>query len=843
MIGPEIEVSEGRSRGQVLALQQLHKIARSSLGSLTVSSVGQPSSPGTMWVEISVDCANIEHRDGGIRLRNRERITLGVPVNFPLDRPTVWVPHRRFAEHSHVQWGTSLCLYQSPATEWVPADGMFGLVERLISWLRLGALGELDPTGQPLHPPVAYPSASAGCLVVHADAPRAAGSSPWLGIAILRWISPTRTDLIGWQDITERWPLAARQGAGGADPRTGAIFVALTIVLTRPIGFEFPRKAADLVDALTAEGIEKDRLLNLLGRIDLHNKSVSEAWSSGDSDTDDALALPTYMVVGTPSRGISGDPARLTHVVAWRLPWVGAKIAELVSLKDSANDKLAEIGRDVVELGKKWLSDTHLEWARVYEQRPEVTIRRDSGSPVKWLADKRVVLLGAGALGAPIAEACARAGVRSLVIVDNGRVNPGILVRQPYEDADVHRFKAEVLRDRLRRISTASEIECLIVDVVDGSSLLADAVGKSDLVVDATANRAVSAALELDRTQQTRPLMSVIIGHDAQRGVVTLAKPQATGAGYDILRRVGIATHASPVLHDVAEDFFPESPRTTFFQPEPGCSEATFVGSYAETTAIAGQLFLAGLRWLADDNAHPMTAAIVRLSAGIGVTTGAALSWPNDLTLTEDASGMEVRISAEALAEMRTEARRGRRVRPASVETGGTLLGQIDDAVGVVWVSAATGPPPDSSLSRALFLYGLAGVEQTARHWDRRSAGAIRFLGIWHSHPFSRAAPSPTDVRGMARLVLPVKNAPDRALMIIVGGTAPTWQQWLDGGTRPAVYAELVERQADPPKTQARYPSPVPAQDWWHGGYSTGRAPQPNLIGAALFEAPEGSDA
>ncbi len=833
-------MSGGRSRGQVLALRQLDKIERSSLGSLTVSLVSEPSKSGIMWVEISLACAGAEHRDGGIRLRGRERLSLGVLENFPFKHPLVWVPHRRFADHPHVQWGRSLCLYQSPATEWVPADGMFGLIERLISWLKLGSVGELDPDGRPLHPPVAYPTADAGCLVVHADAPRAAEGAPWLGVAVMRWVSPARADVIGWRDITQSLPRAITSEAASDDPRTGAVFAALAVVLTRPIGFEFPDKTADLVDALNGEGVDKERLLDLLGRIGIHNKAVSEPWRTGDSGTDDALELPTFVVVGTPSRGIAGGSVRLTHVVAWRLPWVGARIAELVSLKDSDHDELADIGREVVEIGKAWLSDAQLEWAKVYEQRPEVTVRRDSGSPVEWLVGKRVVLLGAGALGGPIAEACVRAGVRSLAIIDNGRVNPGILVRQLYEDADVHRYKAEALRDRLKRVRPTCDIESLTVDVVDSGLELADIVGVSDLVIDATANRAVSAVLELAHVQHGRALMSVIIGHDAQRGIVTLAKPQATGAGYDVLRRVGIAVHADPALRDVAEDFFPESPRTTFFQPEPGCSEATFVGSYPETTALAGQMLLTGLRLIADEGAAPMSAAIVRLSGGAMVSTGATLSWPNDMALTDDASGMEIRVSAEALAEMRAEARRGRRARRPNVETGGTLLGQIDDAVGVVWVSAATGPPPDSRLSSTLFVHGVSGVEQISQHWDRHTAGAIRFIGMWHSHPFGIASPSPTDEQGMAQLVLPVAKAPDRALMIIVGGVASVWQEWLDDGTRPAVYAELVERHADTAQAQARHLPPATPREWWHGGYSTDRERQAGRGGLALLQIPEG---
>ena len=74
------------------------------------------------------------------------------------------------------------------------------------------------------------------------------------------------------------------------------------------------------------------------------------------------------------------------------------------------------------------------------------------GSPLHWLAGKRVLVLGCGALGASAAEACARAGVAALHLVDNGLVTPGILVRQPYGDADVGQPKARSLAARLATI-------------------------------------------------------------------------------------------------------------------------------------------------------------------------------------------------------------------------------------------------------------------------------------------------------------------------------------------------------------------------------------------------------
>ena len=52
--------------------------------------------------------------------------------------------------------GRQICLYHSDS-DWNPADGMFGVIERLAAWYRRAAAGRLVEAGQPLHPPLAYP--------------------------------------------------------------------------------------------------------------------------------------------------------------------------------------------------------------------------------------------------------------------------------------------------------------------------------------------------------------------------------------------------------------------------------------------------------------------------------------------------------------------------------------------------------------------------------------------------------------------------------------------------------------------------------------------------------------
>lgn len=70
--------------------------------------------------------------------------------------------------------------------------------------------------------------------------------------------------------------------------------------------------------------------------------------------------------------------------------------------------------------------------------------------PAPALADRRVLVVGVGGLGAPAAAALAAAGVGVLALIDHDRVESSNLPRQTlYGDGDVGRPKAEVAAERL----------------------------------------------------------------------------------------------------------------------------------------------------------------------------------------------------------------------------------------------------------------------------------------------------------------------------------------------------------------------------------------------------------
>jgi integrative and conjugative element protein (TIGR02256 family) len=812
------EPRDAWSRGQRLAEDQLQALQDASGGAVEVLEASLVPEHAIARFEVSLDVGELAKAPGGIKVRSRERFVLAVPEDFPSAIPQVLVRHRRWAGTAHVQWGNVLCLFAAPSTEWLPADGMRGLIDRLALWLVRAAAGDLDPDGQPLHPPVAYVDSAAGPVVVRADV---ATDAPWAQQPRRPWAllvavcsqDDDRLDVLRWIPFGRYLSDAGRDGPP-ADEQGRPYVLAAAVLVDTQIGFEYPETARALADGLAAGGVNEDDLLELVATVaDANARTAADrgvsAVAEGEQPDHGPGGSPLVLLVGTPSRRMAGGPP-LTHLVAWRLDDLAGRITGLLgSFRPGRSDALDELRGTVLQLGRDLFDFADVSWARVHEDRAEVTVRRDGGSSAAWLYGKKVLVLGCGALGAPIAEMCVRAGA-AVTVVDKGVVTPGILVRQPYRDRDIGKAKAVVLARRLRGLRQGAQAVGQAKNAVKAHLRPGQPVPEFDLIVDATADSAVRAALEHARGLRRAawpPLLTVLVGHESRRGVVAVSRAGASGAGHDVLRKLGIAvrtTHAES-FRDVAQDLYPAEARTDVFLPEPGCSSPTFVGSAVEANALASGLFSVGLDALlgraAGPAEFPLCAAAVRLNVADPKTDqpgSAWIGWPDDAVVDGAEAGLPVRISPTALATVRAEARRGERIRGPLVETGGMLLGQIDEAVGTVYVDVATVPPGDSLLGERHFQHGVLGSQDLVDHHRRRTAGATGFVGMWHTHPHGRTDPSPTDEDSMTSLVTPVTGGASRALILIFGGGVGEWTRWLGDTSEatavPAVYARLVRR-------------------------------------------------
>jgi len=140
----------------------------------------------------------------------------------------------------------------------------------------------------------------------------------------------------------------------------------------------------------------------------------------------------------------------------------------------------------------------------------------------RLLRDRRVLVLGVGALGSMAADLLARAGVGHLRLVDRDVVELTNLQRQTlYAEADVETPKAEAAARRLAAVNHEIRVEAFATDF--NARTLGDLLVGVDLVIDGTDN--METRLRLNDACLQRGIPWVYGGAITTNGMVLLVRP------------------------------------------------------------------------------------------------------------------------------------------------------------------------------------------------------------------------------------------------------------------------------------------------------------------------------
>ena len=728
------------SPGQQDALLDLTTLQEASEGSIEHLSQ-KMGVDGSLLVDVSIECLGFTHRPPGLRLRDRERFWLVIKPQFPIEPPTVFAPDHRFAFSDHVYWagelGVWLCVFYSTDQQWQPSHGIAGFMWRLLQWLELASVGELDAPGQPRHPPLAGGVKDQSFFVAREDCPTF--DQAWAGYAVLNKRSKDRFDIVGWSDDACRHDTE---------------LLAPAILLDRPFTSEFPDHVSSLMLLLKHAGID-ERILAV--RLLLHARNTKGR-------------PPIYLVLGVAMRGLKDDTAE-QHLFIWKIPTRTANDLRNLCRKFKRNNKsnrkhLLSKSESIVA---SWNQSTErLTHCRIFDQRPAVSHRRDVTTPLANLLGKSVTLWGAGALGSYLAEALIRSGIKRLCIVDYGRVSPGLLVRQNYVDDDIGERKVDALCRRLRKVDPSIEIKPIAADLLRDYRRLTTSLANTELLIDATASRRVAMIIDQHLSNDGPQDFAIAsVGNDsvAGRGLITFTPPGARYGPTDLLHRAYLVL-CEEKSTDWLESFWPPKTDENWFEPEPGCSSPTFHGSGGQTMSLAGSMLTETARLLSGETS-PSVVGIVPFFSGEPDFHQSFEEHPRG---TCPITGNDVRFLPPATLSIEQAIEALDR----EMETGGVLFGFRDDYLKIVWVVAATGPPVDSCASPTSFVCGVDGIADEVEEWQSKTHGLVGFVGTWHSHPISSPTPSVTDLEAMRDLLTQSGSPMHRLLLTIVGYSSDT---------------------------------------------------------------------
>lgn len=200
------------------------------------------------------------------------------------------------------------------------------------------------------------------------------------------------------------------------------------------------------------------------------------------------------------------------------------------------------------------LTDEELERYARHIVLPEI-----GGAGQRKLKAARVLVVGAGGLGAPVLAYLAAAGVGTLGIIDDDEVSLSNLQRQIIHGTEtLGRPKAESARDAIRRINPHVRVELhrLRLTPENAPALVA----AYDLTIDGTDNFETRFAVADACAEEKRPLVHAAVGRFD--GSLTVLKPFETSANGE----------KNPSYRDL----FPEPPPAGLV---PSCAAAGVVGA------------------------------------------------------------------------------------------------------------------------------------------------------------------------------------------------------------------------------------------------------------------------
>ena len=297
-----------------------------------------------------------------------------------------------------------------------------------------------------------------------------------------------------------------------------------------------------------------------------------------------------------------------------------------------------------------------------------------------------------------------------------------------------------------------------------------------DLIIDATASRTVSHVIEteLNSVRDAPPIVGLSVSARAEHGSAIVRQPSFPGGPIDLARRAKLKSLATPETKVFASAFWPKREDISLFQPEPGCSDPTFVGSaidMAYHSSALMTLVIERLKTLKENQASVDFVSKPTVSQA-SVTAHSSFLFCDVSLSIEKRFGYHVLITDSAKEQLITQIKKSARELAPGIETGGLMFGEIDDSTRSVWLDAVTGPPPDSEASEEKFLCGIEGTHELAAVQKERSDGSSSFIGIWHTHPVSQPEPSKDDLNAMAELLLNQEQPPRHVIMLIIGHAA-----------------------------------------------------------------------
>lgn len=339
--------------------------------------------------------------------------------------------------------------------------------------------------------------------------------------------------------------------------------------------------------------------------------------------------------------------------------------------------------------------------------------------------NEQIALIGAGAIGSQILNNFLREGYGKWTIIDNDYFWPHNIARHILTSKDVGYTKSRSLAKLSASIQSDSEVMAITDDVFSDSEAVRNALGCSEIIIDASASIAVERHIALDVKSSARRVSCFL----NPKGTATVMLLGSTD-GDVRLDQLEMQYYRELVSNPKYSDHM-LLPENVVYS---GTCRSITSRMLQDNVSLSAALCSKALKMhLADENGKIIIWTHENDSVSRDIFT--ADNW-----ITYKFNEWTIEISEFLLNEIKND-----RAQSMPKETGGVLIGAFDLFRKRVYIVCQIEAPDDSISSPTSFIRGCKDLPQRLNLIQKVTMGNLSYIGEWHSHTNSNTQKSSDD--------------------------------------------------------------------------------------------------
>ena len=633
-------------------------------------------------------------------IRYLERIAVEVEGSDTM-MPEVQALRCNFPRVPHVnlrskEFPRSLCITDQKYSEWKLQSTGVTFLEEIREWLASTAKGKLHAEDQPLEPLLL---GSVGELILPSDLLTKTADAEFLSISVV-------------DSGNERCTFIAEHSESVPENPNQLDYVATTF-WTSPQSHGVLRRTPTTLFEL--HEFLKSSDTNLLS--DLRNRL--RAWENQLSREKIEEAKLVLIICLPKKRNENSTPETIEYRAFLTLETI-RKISVEIGLW-AEHDKYSAPLLHVDE--KKKGNEI-----RVHMLNPTSSFSREHAALLNGLSSRsnsKIVAVGLGSLGSQVFINLIRAGYGEWTLIDDDFLLPHNLARHALPGVFIGQPKSHSMAELANHTIQGDSIaDWIVADVLnplespEDCQKLKEAFGSTDIILDASASISVSRHLVHDVDSSARRI-SIFLNPSGTDAVI-LAEDEKRSTTLDFLE---MQYYRHLVNEPSLENHFPRDSEQIRYAPS--CRDVSntipqdFVALQAAICSRAihqvtssAEAFLSV--WCTDADQMNVQRHMIPVQNPISCEQ-------NEWTLRTD----------EGLINKIHKARAGK----LPNETGGVLVGAYDMQRKIVYVVDCLTSPPDSEEWPTVYIRGCQGLKSQVEKIEKITAGQLKYIGEWHSHP------------------------------------------------------------------------------------------------------------